>query len=180
MRMTMRWTLVTIILLTALGCAAGLMSKIDSNSASKDRVNNKSSTASFDGVYEFVSRTTTVEAPDKKTERLSAPDWFGLWIFHEGYFSQTRMMNIRPDWTPAHFPSDPRGLGFDGSSGTYSVKDDIIELKHMVNFYPGRIGAVEDVKYHFENETLTLTLELIPGPESSARGQRVIVLRRIK
>src|SRR5882762_5229212 len=106
--MTMRWILVTIILVSLLGCAAGLMSRIDSNSASKDRISNKSSTASFDGVYEFVSRTTTVEAPDKSTERLSAPDWFGLWIFHAGYFSQTRMMNIRPDWTPGHFPSDTR------------------------------------------------------------------------
>ena len=177
----MRRTLVTIILLTISGCAAGLMSRSNSNSASKDRFNNKPSTiSSVDGVYEFVSRTTTVEEPGNSSERLSAPEWFGLWIFHDGYFSQTRMMNIRADWTPAHFPSDPRGLGFDGSSGTYSLKDDIIELKHMVNFYPGAIGAIEDVKYHLERETLTLTLDLIPGPESRAKGQRVIVLKRIK
>jgi hypothetical protein len=178
--MLMRWTLVTIMLLNMFGCAAGLMSQTDSNSATKDRVSNKSSTISIDGVYEFVSRTTTVEEPDKSSERLSAPEWFGLWIFHDGYFSQTRMMNIRPDWTPARFPNAPTGLGFDGSSGTYSIKDDTLELKHMVNFYPGTVGAIEDVKYHFENETLTLTLDLIPGPESRAKGQRVIVLRKIK
>ena len=64
--MIMRWTLVTIILLTIFGCAAGLMSRSDSNSVSKDPLNNKSSTVSVDGVYEFVSRTTTVEGPDKK------------------------------------------------------------------------------------------------------------------
>ncbi len=175
----MRWILVTIILFAVLGCGVGLTSRSDSNSSSKERVNDKSSN-SLDGVYEFVSRTTTVDAPDKSTERLSAPEWFGLWIFHNGYFSQTRMMNIRPDWTPSQFPKDPSGLGFDGSSGTYSVKDDTIEMKHMVNFYPGRIGALEDVKYQFENETLTLTWQLIPGPESRARGQRVVVLRKIK
>ncbi len=128
----MRWILVTIILFAVLGCGVGLTSRSDSNSSSKERVNDKSSN-SLDGVYEFVSRTTTVDAPDKSTERLSAPEWFGLWIFHNGYFSQTRMMNIRPD-----------------------------------------------VKYQFENETLTLTWQLIPGPESRARGQRVVVLRKIK
>lgn len=178
--MSMRWVLVTILSLSVLGCATGLMSRSNYNPASKDLVSNKSSNASLDGVYEFVSRTTTVDTPETRTERLSAPEWFGLWIFHDGYFSQTRMMNIRPDWTPSQFPKDPSGLGFDGSSGTYSVKDDTIEMKHMVNFYPGRIGALEDVKYRFENETLTLTLELVPGPESRAKGQRVIVLRRIK
>jgi hypothetical protein len=178
--MTVRWVLVTIISLSVMGCATGLMSRSDSSSTSKDRTRNESSNASIDGVYEFVSRTTTVEAPTKSTERLSAPDWYGLWIFHDGYFSQTRMMNIRSDWTPAHFPNDAAGLGFDGSSGTYSMEGDTVRLKHMVNFYPGRIGTVEDVKYHFENEMLTLTLELVPGPESRAKGQRVIVLRRIK
>jgi hypothetical protein len=132
-----------------------------------------------DGIYEFVSRTTTITAPRQSTERLAAPEWYGLWIFRNGYFSQTRMKNIRPDWTPAQFPSNPQGLGFDGSSGTYVIKGDIIELDYRVNFYPGRIGAVEDLKYRFDNDTLTLTWEMLPGPEFGSTGQRVTVLRRI-
>jgi hypothetical protein len=142
--------------------------------------NSKVKVSPVDGVYEFVSRTTTVTAPQQSTEQLTAPEWYGLWVFHDGYFSQTRMKNIRPDWTPSRFPSEPQGLGFDGSSGTYAVKDGTIELKHMVNFYPGRIGAVEDLTYHFDGDMLTLTLDLLPGPESRATGRRVTVLRKIK
>jgi len=134
----------------------------------------------IEGVYEFVSRTTTITAPRRSEERLVAPEWYGLWIFHNGYFSQTRMKNIRPDWTPAQFPSNPQGLGFDGGSGTYVIKGETIELDYHVNFYPGRMSAVEDLKYSLDASTLTLTWTMVPGPEFGSTGERVTVLRRIK
>jgi hypothetical protein len=90
------------------------------------------------------------------------------------------MKNIRPDWTPARFPSDPSGLGFDGASGPYTVMSNSLELKYMVNFYPGRIGAVESLRYTLEGDTLTLTWQLVPGPEFGSTGERITVLKKIK
>lgn len=134
----------------------------------------------IDGIYEFVSRTTTVVAPRQSTELLAAPEWYGIYVFYDGYFSQTRMQNFRADWTPAQFPSNPQGLGFDGSSGTYVIKEGALELKHKVNFYPGRVGAVEDLEYSFDGDILTLTWKMLPSREFGSTGQRVTVLRKIK
>lgn len=180
----MRYLLIAFATIIVSGCAAQHtaqnVSKPELPSVARSTDKSQINVSPVDGVFEFVSRTTITTAPQQSTEQFAAPEWYGLWIFHDGYFSQTRMKNIRPDWTPRQFPSDPQGLGFDGASGTYTVKGGTIELKYMVNFYPGRIGAVEDLKYIFDNNTLTLTRELVPGPESRAAGQRITVLRKIR
>ena len=179
----LRYLFAVAAMILVLGCAlrtAQNVSKQTSSSENRSTSKSEANALPLDGVYEFVSRTTTVTAPQPSTEQLAAPEWYGLWVFHDGYFSQTRMKNIRPDWTPSQFPSAPEGLGFDGSSGTYAVKGSTLELKYMVNFYPGRVGAIEDLRYLLANDTLTLTWDLIPGTESRATGQRVTVLRKIE
>jgi hypothetical protein len=78
------------------------------------------------------------------------------------------------------FPSNPEELGFDGASGSYTVKGNTMELKYMVNFYPGRIGAVESLRYALEGDTLTLIWQPVPGPEFGSTGERTTILRKIK
>ncbi len=100
--------------------------------------------------------------------------------FQNGYFSQTRGKKDRTEWTPAHFPDNPNAIGFDGGSGSFSVRDKTIELKYLTSFYPGRTGMIETLQFNVENDTLTLTEQMAPHMESLATGQRVTVLRRVK
>jgi hypothetical protein len=137
-------------------------------------------TSIVDGIYEFVSDSTNITSPEPRTERIATPQWQGLWIFHNGYFSQTLMKNDRTEWTPAHFPDDARKVGFDGAAGRYTVAGDAMKLHYRLSFYPGRTNEDRTLKYRFENDELILTEELIPGREYIAAGQRVTVLRRVR
>ena len=136
--------------------------------------------STVDGIYEFVSDSTNITSPEPRTERIANPQWQGLWIFHNGYFSQTLMKNDRTEWTPAHFPDDARKVGFDGVAGRYTVDGDAMKLHYRLSFYPGRANEDRTLKYRFENDELILTEELIPGREYIAAGQRVTVLRRVR
>lgn len=134
----------------------------------------------IDGAYRFVSETTAVGAPAQRLEELTDAEWFGIWVFKNGHFSYTRDLINRTEWTPGNFPNNPDGIGFDGASGTYEVRDDVIELKYQTSFYPGRTGILKTLEYKLQPEALTLTEQFAPHTESLATGQRVTVLRKIK
>ncbi len=134
----------------------------------------------LDGVYRFVSRRTVITAPTQSTEELTEAEWFGIWVFHRGYFSHTRDKIDRTGWTPGHFPDSPEGIGFDGGSGTFSLHERTMELQYQTSFYPGRTGKLESLEFKLENDVLTLTEQLAPHIESIATGQRVTVLRKIQ
>ncbi|MFN2491625.1 MAG: hypothetical protein ABR501_01915 [Pyrinomonadaceae bacterium] len=135
--------------------------------------------SSIDGVYKFISRTTSLTAPQQSTEKITSAERYGIWIFQNGYFSQTRAKIDRTGWPPGRFPENPDGIGFDGGSGTFSSNGNTIELKYHTSFYPGRTGTMETLRFKLENETLTLTEEMAPHIESLATGERVTVLKRI-
>ena len=134
----------------------------------------------FDGTYEFVSEVTDITAPEKKHEERSVQEWEGIWLFRDGRFSQTMAKRQRLDWTPSHFPDDARKLGFDAASGKYKLQGDTVQLDYEITFYPGKAGRREILKYHFEEDTLTMTQELTPSRESAATGQRILVLRKVR
>jgi hypothetical protein len=119
-------------------------------------------------------------APRQSTEQLTDVEWYGIWIFKNGYFSQTREKKDRAEWAPGHFPDNPSGVGFDGGSGTFSMRDGTIELKYHTSFYPGRTGTIQTLQVKQENATLILTEQLAPHMESLATGQRVTVLRKVE
>lgn len=133
----------------------------------------------LDGTYEFVSELIDLSAPEAKREERTAKEWQGVWLFRDGHFSQTFAKRQRLDWTPSHFPDDPRKLGFDAASGKYKLQGDTIQLDYDLTFYPGKAGRREILTYHFEGSTLTLTQELTPSIESAATGRRTVVLRKV-
>jgi hypothetical protein len=133
----------------------------------------------FDGTYQFVSEVTDLTAPKKRHDERRSQEWDGTWLFRAGYFSQTYAKRQRLEWTPSHFPDDPRDLGFDAAFGKYKLQGDTIQLDYDLTFYPGKAGRREILKYHFEGNTLTLTQELLPSRESAATGQRIVVLRKV-
>lgn len=133
----------------------------------------------LDGTYEFVSEVTDLTAPEKRRDERRSQEWEGVWLFRDGYFSQTLAKRQRLDWTPSHFPDDPRKLGFDAASGKYKLQGDTVQLDYDLTFYPGKAGRREILTYRFEGNTLTLTQELTPTRESVATGQRTVVLRKV-
>jgi hypothetical protein len=133
----------------------------------------------FDGTYEFVSEVTDVIAPEKRRDERAALEWEGLWLFQNGYFSQTLAKRQRLDWTPSHFPDDARKLGFDSASGKYKLEGNTVQLDYVLTFYPGKAGKREILSYRFDGNQLTLTEELAPTREYAATGQRVLVLRKV-
>jgi len=134
----------------------------------------------LDGTYEFVSEVTNVIAPEKRRDERTAVEWEGLWLFHDGYFSQTLAKRQRLDWTPSHFPDDARKLGFDAASGKYKLEGDTVQLDYGLTFYPVKAGKREILSLHFDGDNLSLTEELTPTREYAATGQRVLVLRKVK
>jgi len=133
----------------------------------------------LDGTYEFVSDVTDLSTPETKREERTSKEWSGVWLFRDGHFSQTLAKRQRLDWTPSHFPDDPRKLGFDAASGRYKLEGNTVQLDYDLTFYPGKAGRREILTYHFDGNTLTLTQELTLSRESAATGQRTLVLRKV-
>jgi hypothetical protein len=133
----------------------------------------------LEGTYEFVSDVIELSAPEAKREERTAKEWDGIWLFRDGRFSQTMAKRQRLDWTPAHFPDDPRKLGFDAASGRYKMDGNTVQLDYDLTFYPGKAGRREILTYRFERDMLTLTQQLTPSRESAATGLRTLVLRKV-
>jgi len=134
---------------------------------------------SLDGAYEFVSETLIITTPEQSTERRISDEWAGLWLLHNGHFSQTMMKKRRLNWISS-FPSEPDELGFYSIAGTYKVIGNTLELKVSVSFYPQNTGRPMRLEYQSNEDILTLTETLYSTKESLSKGQRITVLQRTK
>jgi len=130
-----------------------------------------------DGAYEFVSETTTLTKPEKRTFHYAPPEWTGLWIFKNNRFSQTSMRQRR-SWDP--FPRNQQDLGYTSSAGSYKIEGTRLILKQELSLNPAAIGYPAVSEYKLEGDTLTLIESLYPRPEDLSEGQQIIVLRKIK
>jgi hypothetical protein len=177
MRINLRMSMLLSVLvgLSLCGCTRYDNQSLAQSSASSV----KKGASMLDGTYEFVSEVTDLSAPDERHDERRAQDWEGVWLFRDGYFSQTLAQRQRLDWTPSHFPDDPRKLGFDAASGKYKLEGNTLQLDYDLTFYPGKAGRREILRYQFDDNTLTLTQELTPTRESAAIGQRTLVLQKV-
>jgi hypothetical protein len=117
--------------------------------------------------------------PKKLTENLGSSDWVGLWLFKDGYFSQTMMKRQRQFWLP-RFPRNAEALGYGSAAGTYKVNANTLELTLSLRLSPHYVGEPWTLEYRLEGETLILTETFHPNPHNDVEGQRTIVLRKIK
>lgn len=171
---------VAIVAILTTNCVSKFKSQELQNSPVQNHPQNSTPGLTLEGVYRFESETVTLTDPEQATTRLTTSEWKGLWIFYGGHFSQTMMKIDRTEWTPSHFPNEPQKVGFDGSSGTYSIKGGTIELNYLLSFYPGKIARTETFKYQTEGDRFIFTEELHPGREYKASGERVIILSKLK
>ncbi len=144
-----------------------------------DGTSTNQESVTLDGVYRLVSETTSITSPAVRETVESDKEWKGIWFFQNGFFSKNTMRIRRTEWTPNRFPSDAGGTGFDGTAGTYNVRDGEVELNHELSFYPGATRDRNVFKWDIDGNKLILTQTLIPSRESESVGKRVIVLERI-
>jgi len=131
----------------------------------------------LEGAYEVVSETTTLTKPQQSTERREAKDWTGIWLFHQGRFSETSMKRIR-DWYK--FPQNQQALGYESSAGTYQIERNKLTLNHDLSLNPLGIGHVTNLEFKITGDDLMLTETMHPYMEDLSEGQRTIVLKRLK
>jgi hypothetical protein len=134
----------------------------------------------IDGVYRFLSETTSITSPEVVRSTLADSEWKGLWFFQDGFFSKTMMKIDRTEWTPKQFPQDAKGTGFDGTAGTYAIRDNEIVMDDDLSFYPGASYARNIFEYRIDGQRLVLTQTLLPSRESASTGVRVIVLEKLR
>lgn len=171
-------------LLVLAAICVSLCCSVLSKSTGNDSLNTssglqESDNSNVDGVYRFVSDTTTYVLPDRATEARDDSNWKGFWIFKDGYFSKTIVRNERPEWTPEKFPSDARGTGFDGGVGKYNTNGHELTLTYEITYYPGMSSEVEYFNFQLKEGLLTLTRAFTPSRESAAKGEQVVVLQRV-
>jgi hypothetical protein len=131
----------------------------------------------LDGAYELISVTTTLTKPQKSTQRLLPPEWRGMWIFHDGRFSQT-LMKQRRSWNP--FPTNQEELGYRAGAGTYQIEGNRLRFDYEYNLNPYGISQRVYTDFSLEGDTLSMTDNFSPHLEDLSEGQTVIVLRRLK
>lgn len=131
----------------------------------------------LEGAYEFVSEVLELTKPKVTTERLSPPEWTGLWLFEGGRFSQTMMKKGRGYLA---YPRSHAAIGYESSAGTYVTKDKVVRLERDLSLHPLSVGRPITFEYRFEADTLILVETMHPYTENIAEGKRTIVLRRIR
>lgn len=145
----------------------------------EQRSSRQITSSSLEGAYEFVSETITLTEPRQHSEERSSSGWAGLWLFKGGHFSES-IMRKPHSAIDINLAQGPREYGFEGSAGTYQVERSTLELKNDLSIYPLAVNDVRIFQLRLEGNELTLTEVFMPNRESQAKGNRVLVLRRIE
>lgn len=133
----------------------------------------------LDGAYAFVSETLSIMAPRARAEKYDSSQWEGLWLFRDGFFSETMMRSNRSIYDRRKALS-PRAAGFIARAGEYRIKDDSVDLVDNLSIFPGAVKRSRTFRYRFDEDRLVLVEDLTPHVESLSQGTRTIVLRRVE
>jgi len=134
----------------------------------------KMNVESFEGVYEFISETTTLTKPEKLAEQRTSDQWVGMWFFHANHYSYEVMNKRRPP-----FPKNMQELGYQSAAGAYEPKGNLIILRPAVSLSPIGLLQSKTLEYKIEGDTLTLIETITPYMENLSEGQRTTVLHRV-
>jgi hypothetical protein len=134
----------------------------------------------IDGVYEFVSEQVDYIKPRKYSAKITTPEWEGLWIFKEGYYSFNSVKPNRNDDWYKQYPISRSEFGYDSAAGTYSIVGDTIMLREHINMDKYMKYRPINYKYVINDKELVLTNHSLPIIERMTEEIVEIRLRRIK
>lgn len=135
------------------------------------------SEAALAGAWELVSYTTVLTEPKAEKDVRAAPEWIGLWLFHEGYYSRILTKRDRNDDRFLH-PKGPEDMEFEASSGRYEIEGDRLLLSKPYAFRPLEHVRPDEYRMTLNGDTLTLVDRWLPHVESMSAGTTTIVLKR--
>lgn len=132
----------------------------------------------LEGVYEFVSESTTLTKPEKTILNRTSSEWAGRWHFQGGYFSQTLMRRGERDGICD--PQKQDSIGYESFAGTYKIDGNVIELTWEFALSPLVVGRSILLQYHVEGNTLILVEKIHQNVHSIHEGIRTTMLRRVR
>lgn len=134
----------------------------------------------INGAYRFVSETTTLERPRRVTTYRKPPEWQGLFLFTDGFFTVSLTDNSRSgDWL-TKFPKNIKEVGYESFAGKYEIKGTTLTLNSELGLHPFWDSRGRIFNFKIEGENLTLTQTLSPYVEDMRKGKRVIILSKLK
>jgi hypothetical protein len=131
----------------------------------------------LDGVYEFVSETTTLTKPRKASYKRMSPEWTGIWQFQNGSYTCVLMKGRRDEFFNRKKLED---VGFESFAGPYELEGERLRLMRKYTFHPWDVGRSKVVNYRVDGDTLTLIEALHPYVEDLREGTITTILRRVK
>jgi hypothetical protein len=133
--------------------------------------------ASLDGAWEVVSETTVITEPQAKKDVRAAPEWIGMWLFHDGYYSHILTKQDRSDDRWLH-PKGPEDMQFEASSGRYQIQGDQLTISKGYAFRPLEHVFPIDYRMTLRGDILTLVESWLPHVENMSAGTTTIILKR--
>lgn len=131
----------------------------------------------LEGVWEFVSQTTDLTRPKAERQVRAAPEWVGLWIFHDGYYSRVLTKSQRDIERFLH-PKDSEDMEFDAASGPYQCERGKLLLMKPYAFAPLAYVSRDEYSVTIRGDTLTLVDQSEPHVERMSAGTITIILAR--
>lgn len=129
----------------------------------------------FEGTYEFLECETEIEKPSRTKSLQKAPEWAGLWLFQNGYYSSVIVKETRSEF----FDRRKNDLGFESFAGAFWISGDTVHFKRDYSYHPFFTGHEIAMKYRFANSILVLSYDLFPRLEDTRQGKVKIVLRKL-
>jgi len=136
------------------------------------------SPTNIDGVYQFVSETTTLTKPRASEFRREAPQWTGLVFFSNKHFSVSLLNQLRDDDWLAQFPKNAKEIGYDSFAGSFELTGSQLLLRKEVGLNPYDDRGTNRFEIRAEGNRLTMTETLSPYVEDLRAGKRIIVLEK--
>lgn len=150
---------------------------IFSMGSAAQREGNKAAGSHIEGAYELISDNLTVGTLDKKVIARDRRDWSGIWIFRDGFYSQTTMKKGRSAWV-SRFPRDGRELGYLSCAGSYTIDGKYLILRETLSLFPESTNRPGHYEYRIDGDTVTLRESWEASVERTMPGERIIVLKK--
>ncbi len=148
------------------------------------KLKNNNTVKGFDGVYEFVSRTSSFSEPTIRRESETSEDWKGIWIFCNGYFSRT----LDKKFIVKDFDLKKQSPKFEGielsktytsTTGKYELESNFISFSFPIS--QSLVSILPEVaEFTLKDRILTLRQTFTPDIYDNMRGEIITTLKRTR
>lgn len=126
------------------------------------------------GAWKFISMEINLSKPKAERTEYLAPEWFGQWLFVDGYFSQFLEKTGR-----CGSACEEPEFEFEAFAGGYSFTDNKLILRTSNSANVFGIHRPSRFRVRITGEQMRLEGELTPIVEDMSEGTVIILLKRM-